>query len=87
MRQFFEQLPATSSFNDFANSEAYIQVPEDWYVALTDVIGSTKAIQEGRYKDVNAIGVASIAAVFQRSRRRSHSICIWGRWSDIAGAR
>lgn len=64
MRHFFEQLPATSAFNDFANSEAYLQVPEDWYVALTDVKGSTKAIQEGRYKDVNAIGVASIAAIF-----------------------
>ena len=32
-------------------------------VAITDVVGSTKAIEEGRYKDVNAIGVASIVGV------------------------
>jgi len=64
MRDFFQNLPATKEFNDFANPEAYIEVPSDWYVALTDVKGSTKAIQQGRYKDVNAIGVASIAAIF-----------------------
>jgi hypothetical protein len=30
---------------------------------ITDVVGSTKAIEEGRYKDVNAVGVASIVAL------------------------
>ncbi len=28
-------------------------MPDDWYVAITDVKGSTKAIEAGRYKDVN----------------------------------
>ena len=60
VRQFYEKIPATFAFNDFANPDAYLEVPSDWHVAITDVVGSTKAIEEGRYKDVNAIGVASI---------------------------
>jgi hypothetical protein len=63
VRQFYEKIPATFAFNDFANPDAYLEVPSDWYVAITDVVGSTKAIEEGRYKDVNAIGVASIVGV------------------------
>ena len=63
MRRFFEDMPATWAFNDFANPNAYVKAPAEWHVVITDVIGSTKAIQEGRYKDVNAIGVASIVGV------------------------
>jgi hypothetical protein len=38
-------------------------VPDDFYVVLTDVRGSTRAIEQGRYRDVNAVGVASIVAI------------------------
>jgi hypothetical protein len=60
---FFEKLLSTTEFNDFANRETYVEAPNDWFVAITDVIGSTLAIQEGRYKDVNAVGVASIVCI------------------------
>lgn len=39
------------------------QVPESFRVVITDVQGSTEAIEAGRYKDVNALGVASIIAL------------------------
>ncbi len=38
-------------------------MPDDWFVVICDIRGSTKAIEEGRYQDVNTIGAASIAAV------------------------
>jgi hypothetical protein len=41
----------------------YAPAPATWDVILTDVVGSTRAIQEGRYKDVNAVGAGSIVAV------------------------
>src|SRR5690606_21969351 len=37
--------------------------PADWLLVITDVRGSTKAIEQGRYKDVNALGVSSIIAL------------------------
>jgi hypothetical protein len=38
-------------------------VPDDWHVALTDVVGSTRAIEEGRYKSVNTVAAVTITAI------------------------
>jgi hypothetical protein len=54
---------------ELENYEAFVPVPEDWWVVMTDVKGSTQAINEGRYKDVNAIGAASITAVINALNR------------------
>lgn len=54
------------SFDDFASVHdlrLYTPAPDDWAVVLADIRGSTKAIGEGRYKDVNMIGAACITAV------------------------
>lgn len=45
-----------------ADPEAFVPVPDDWYVVLADIRGSTRAITEGRYKDVNMLGAACITA-------------------------
>jgi len=60
---FYQNLTAFVDFHDFALLDRYQPLPDDWAVAITDVIGSTQAIQSGRYQDVNALGVASIVAV------------------------
>lgn len=60
---FYSALLPFSSFSEFADLDAYTPVPEDWVVMITDVRGSTKAIADGRYKDVNMVGAASITAV------------------------
>jgi len=60
---FYEQLPAFTDFSGFTNFESYSQVPDDWVVLISDVIGSTNAIKQGRYKDVNMVGAASITCV------------------------
>jgi hypothetical protein len=60
---FYAQLPEFSDFVEVTQAAHYRPVPSDWSVVITDVIGSTKAIEAGRYKDVNALGVASIVAL------------------------
>ncbi len=62
-RDFFNQLPALDAFSDVLQFEAYRTAPADWSLVITDVQGSTKAIEAGLYKHVNALGAASIAAV------------------------
>ena len=59
---FYADLPSTPDFSEVADLAAYARVPSDWTVLLTDVIGSTKAIRSGRYKDVNMVGAACITA-------------------------
>lgn len=43
-------------------------VPDDWWVVIADVAGSTAAIETGEYKKVNTVGVACIAAVTNADR-------------------
>ncbi|PCJ62339.1 MAG: hypothetical protein COA79_04545 [Planctomycetota bacterium] len=61
--KFYEDLKGFKDFSHFTHLKYYQALPEDWYVIITDIQGSTKAIQEGRYKDVNALGGASIVAL------------------------
>jgi hypothetical protein len=61
--QFFSDIKELVEFREVADPKHYVDVPESWLMVLTDVEGSTRAIEAGRYKDVNALGVASIAAV------------------------
>lgn len=60
---FLRGLPEIERFADVTEPRFYVDAPEDFHVVLTDVRGSTKAIEAGRYKDVNAVGVASIVAI------------------------
>ncbi|MBI5495047.1 MAG: DUF3095 domain-containing protein [Deltaproteobacteria bacterium] len=61
--QFYANLPAFDRFEDIAEAAVYQRVPDSWHVLITDVKGSTRAIEAGRYKDVNALGVSTITAV------------------------
>lgn len=60
---FYTMIPPIHSIREITNAIHYFDVPADWHVALTDVRGSTRAIEEGRYKDVNAVAAASITAL------------------------
>ena len=60
---FYQEIPAFSDFHDITDERQFHSIPDDWSVVITDVKGSTKAIESGRYKDVNTVGAASIAAV------------------------
>lgn len=59
---FYHHLPPMPDFNAIADENQYQAVPEDWTVVITDIKGSTTAIEMGRYRDVNTIGAATIAA-------------------------
>lgn len=53
-------VPLDEGLCDIAKHEP---VPDDWYIAVADIAGSTKAISEGRYKDVNIASACAITAV------------------------
>jgi hypothetical protein len=63
MSNFFASMPGFRDFAALTDESHYVDAPEDWTVVVTDVEGSTQAIQEGRYKTVNMVGAATIAAV------------------------
>ena len=55
---FYEDLPAEA---DFVTALRKAQpVPPSWFVIITDVKNSTVAVEQGLYRQVNSLGVASI---------------------------
>ena len=67
MESFYRDLEPFHSFADFAEIADYAPVPDDWTVMVADVRGSTRAIEDGRYKDVNMVGAAAITAILNAS--------------------
>ncbi|GAB4516138.1 MAG: DUF3095 domain-containing protein [Roseibium sp.] len=66
---FYTDLPSFTDFSTVGALSEYRPVPDDWYVLAADIVRSTEAIAAGRYKDVNMIGAAVIAAVVNRIGR------------------
>lgn len=60
---FYRSIAPTTRFVELADPDTYHRVPSTWHVVVADVLGSTKAIEAGRYKEVNMVGAASIVAV------------------------
>ncbi|MFO1121845.1 MAG: DUF3095 domain-containing protein [Hyphomicrobiales bacterium] len=60
---FYQTLPAFTDFEGVTDPANYRPLPQDWLLATSDIVGSTKAIAAGRYKAVNMAGASVISAV------------------------
>lgn len=60
---FYDQLASVSHLDDALDPAHYRHAPDDWHLALTDIEGSTNAIERGLQKSVNMIAASCIAAV------------------------
>jgi hypothetical protein len=61
--RFYTDIPVFDDFSKVVDDSVYRHMPDDWFIGLTDVVDSTKAIEGGKYKSVNMAGAASISAV------------------------
>ncbi len=61
--EFVQSLAVLEDFKDILEPSVYRPLPDDWWVAITDVTNSTQAIDQGRYKEVNAVGALSVMSV------------------------
>jgi hypothetical protein len=62
-RNFFASLAPLRVRRDSFDPGFYAPAPDDWLLAVTDVEGSTQAVEQGRHQLVNMVGAAGIAAV------------------------
>jgi hypothetical protein len=63
-------LPSFTAFEGVADETNYSPLPDDWHLAVADIVGSTEAIAAGRYKAVNMAGASVIAALLNALGRR-----------------
>lgn len=60
---FFRQLRAFRGFVDGVVDDGHYEpIPEDWLIAVADVVNSTRAVKSGKYHEVNYLGAAVIVA-------------------------
>ncbi len=60
---FYDGLAPFEAFADVTDLRHYRSLPADWFLGVADIVNSTQAIAEGRYKAVNTVGAAAIAAI------------------------
>jgi Protein of unknown function (DUF3095) len=67
---FVDRLPIFTEFKGVADADNYRPLPDNWALATADIVGSTKAIEAGRYKSVNMAGASVISALLNTLGRR-----------------
>src|SRR5215213_6814564 len=60
---FYDGISIFYGFDRVMDPALYMPLPDDWTVGVADIVESTKAIANQRYKAVNMAGAAVIAAV------------------------
>jgi Protein of unknown function (DUF3095) len=60
---FYGSIPVFRGFGSLMDPAMYSPLPDDWSIGVADIVESTKAIANQRYKAVNMAGAAVIAAV------------------------
>src|SRR4029078_6827918 len=60
---FYGGIPVFRGFTSLMDPALYSPLPDDWTVGVSDIVESTKAIPQQRYKAVNMAAAAVIAAI------------------------
>lgn len=78
MDEFYDRLPLQDAFGTLSDANCYTALPDEWVVGAADIVGSTQAIAEGRYKTVNMIGAAVISAQLNAAGGRAFPFVFGG---------
>ncbi|MDX6768416.1 MAG: DUF3095 family protein [Elusimicrobiota bacterium] len=76
--RFYDDLPLFADFRAVTDDRAFRPLPKAWKVVVADVEGSTRFVEAGRYKDVNTVGAATIAAAQNAMGRRDFPFVFGG---------
>ena len=61
--RWLDTVPVLGEFSDGLDPARYEPLPDDWNIGVADIVDSTSAIENGRYKAVNLVGAGVITAV------------------------
>ncbi len=84
--QFYGSIAVFRGFASLMDPALYSPLPEDWTVGVADIVESTKAIAQARYKSVNMAGAAVIAAVTNALEGREFPFVFGGDGASFAVA-
>ena len=65
---FYKNLKHIDDFSKIMENDNYSKIPKEWFVVVADIKDSTKAIEEGNYKQVNFIAALTIIGILNINR-------------------
>src|SRR5580693_6788264 len=83
---FYGTIPVFRGFASLMEPSLYSPLPDDWTIGVADIVESTKAIAEARYKAVNMAGASVIAAVTNSFEGREFPFVFGGDGASFAVA-
>ena len=83
---FYAELPVFRDFTQIVDDANFRPLPDGWVVGVADVVQSTKAIQQNRYKAVNMAGAAVIVAITNALQGRDFPFVFGGDGASFAVA-
>jgi Protein of unknown function (DUF3095) len=83
---FYGTIPVFRGFARLMEPSLYAALPDDWAIGLADIVESTKAIAQARYKAVNMAGASVIAAVTNALEGREFPFVFGGDGASFAVA-
>jgi hypothetical protein len=81
---FYSGIPVFRGFASLMDPALYSALPDDWTIGVADIVESTRAIAEARYKAVNMAGAAVIAAVTNALEGREFPFVFGGDGASFA---
>src|SRR5882757_5005429 len=81
---FYGSIPVFRGFTKLMEPSLYSPLPADWAVGVADIVESTKAIADKRYKAVNMAGAAVIASVTNALEGREFPFVFGGDGASFA---
>jgi hypothetical protein len=81
---FYGAIPVFRGFSRLMDPALYFSLPDDWSIGVADIVESTRAIAEARYKAVNMAGASVIAAVTNALEGREFPFVFGGDGASFA---
>jgi hypothetical protein len=83
---FYASIPVFRGFGSLMDPALYSPLPDDWVIGVADIVESTRAIAEQRYKAVNMAGAAVIASLTNALEGREFPFVFGGDGASFAVA-
>lgn len=81
---FYAGIPVFRGFGSLMDPALYSPLPDDWSVGVADIVESTRAIAEARYKAVNMAGASVIASITNALEGREFPFVFGGDGASFA---
>ena len=83
---FYGGIKVFRGFGELMDPALYSPLPDDWSIGIADIVESTRAIAEARYKAVNMAGASVIAAITNALEGREFPFVFGGDGASFAVA-